>query len=358
MASRLIVCLFLLFAVFSPFHSARSQAVAEPFTIQGVDVDVTAGNANAAKAQALADGQRQAFQRLLDRLTNPKDRGRVPKADGADYVSDYAIETERASSVRYIATLTVRFNGTAVRHLLKGAGIAMIEPITHPVVVVPVFRSGGQTLIWEDGNPWRSAWVSQGKGGIVAVVVPSGSDGAVPTADQIIANDEGALSALGGRYHTGDVLVSTADLSGDGHKLEVSTAPVRGSSYTVPTVSVAAKSGETADQMLARAVREIMPSLEAQAQQLAASAGSEAKDAISAIVPVGGLADWLWVRDRLSRGGQVKSWELVSLTRTEAAVVLRLSGETDKAQAALARAGLDLQFGDGFWVLKAATAKR
>ena len=64
------------------------------------------------------------------------------------------------------------------------------------------------------------------------------------------------------------------------------------------------------------------------------------------------------VRDRLSRGGVVRSWELVSLTRSEAALVLHLAAEPDKSRTALAGLGFDLQFSDGFWLLKSVTGKR
>ena len=262
MASRLVTCVFILFAAFLSSPPVRAQVTAEPFTIHGVEVDVTASSANAAKEQAIADGQRQAFQSLLERLTNPADRGRLPKVDGADYDSDYSIESERASAVRYIATLNVRFNAAAVRKLLKTAAVTMIEPVVHPVVVIPVWRNNGQVVVWEDGNPWRAAWQSQGKGGLVAIVVPTAADGALPSVEQVIAADDTELGALGGRYHTSEVLVMTADLSGDGHKVEVTAAVTRGAPFTVDAVSLTAKSGETTDQMLGRAVRDLMQSIE------------------------------------------------------------------------------------------------
>ena len=352
MASRLVVCLFVFFAQFFALGAARAEALAEPFTVRGVDVDVTARSANEAKELAIADGQRQAFQSLLDRLAAPKDRSRLPKADGADYVSDYAIQAERASAVRYIASLDVRFNPAAVRRLFKNANIPMVEPVVHPVVVIPVFSANGQQSVWDDASPWRAAWLSQGKGGLVAIVVPVAADGALPAPEQILAGSEADLLALGGRYHTSEVVSVLADLSGDGHKLEITATAVRGAPFDLPPVTITAKSGETPDQMMARAVRDMVQMMEKQVRQNVALAGTGAQEGLSVIVPLSGLDEWVSVRDRFSRGGVVRSWELVSLTRKEAAIVLFLGAEPDKARAALTNLGFDLQAGEGFWLLK------
>ncbi len=358
MASRLFLCVFIVCAAFLSIRPAWSQAVSEPFLILGVDVDVTAASSNAAKDQAIADGQRQAFQRLIERLVPLKDRGKLPKADGTDYVADYSIENERSSKVRYIATLDVRFNGQAVRKLLKGAGIAMIEPISRPVVVVPVLRQSGQTVMAEDNNPWRAAWASHAKGGLLTVILPNAADLGGLDGDALASGDAASLSSLATRYHTAEVLEVTADLAGDGHKVEVSTKGVKGASLAIDLQSYAAKSGETVDQLMARVVRECVQTLEGQARQNAETASTAPIDALSVIVPVSGLEEWVGIRDRLSRIGLLRAWNLVSLTRSEAAVVLHLAGDVDKVKAAFLTAGLELQPGDGFWMLKPATAKR
>jgi hypothetical protein len=129
-----------------PSGPSAAAALVDPYTVGGVDVDVTSASATAAKDQAITQGSRKAFQTLIERLVAPGDRARVPNVDGADYVSDYAIGQERASRVRYIAALTVHFNAGAVRKLLRANNIAIIERTVHPIVVLPVFRSGGKSV--------------------------------------------------------------------------------------------------------------------------------------------------------------------------------------------------------------------
>jgi hypothetical protein len=73
---------------------------------------------------------------------------------------------------------------------------------------------------------------------------------------------------------------------------------------------------------------------------------------LAVIAPLSGLGDWLSLRERLGRVPQVRRWEIVSLTRDEAALSLHVVGETEQVRAALASAGLTLEQVGGFWTLR------
>lgn len=368
MASRVLPLLFILIIVVfgldataaPPSGPSAAAALVDPYTVGGVDVDVTAASATAAKDQAIAQGSRQAFQTLIERLTAPKDRARLPKVDGVDYVSDYAIDQERASRVRYIAALTVHFNAGAVRKLLRANNIAIIERTVHPIVVLPVFRSGGKSVLWEDPNPWRTQWSQAGTASVVALFVPG--DAQQISTDQALAGDGTALGALGGRYHTADVLVLVAEVSGDGHKVDVSAIVAPGAvKPPFDTLNYTAKGGETPDQLLARAARDVARAIDAQFRQAVETDVPQgaSDDSLWALVSITGLDDWVGIRERLGRGGGVvRSWELLSLTRTEAAVVLHVGTDMDQVKAALAQAGLELAQGEGYLTLRTLPPRR
>ena len=330
----------------------------DPFQVRDIAVDVTAANVGAAKEQALVEAQRRGFQTLLERLTGPNDRGRLPATvDGRDFVSDYAIDDEHSSRVRYVATLSVRYNPTAVRRLLRGANITIIEPVSRTVVVLPVWRMAGQSVLWEDPNPWRQVWLEQGTGTLVTTVVPD-ADGPLPSGEQAVGLDPTAFAALGGRYHTMDVMVAQAELSGDGRKLDVALSSLPGVARPFDQISYAAKSGETPGQLEARAVRDVVQQLEAMARSRQANTQATADDTMSVIAKIDGLDNWLAFREHLERVGLVRSWELVSLTRTEAALILHMNGDPEKTRNALGAAGLDVQPGEGYWTMTVATERK
>ena len=352
----LLVVLALLVGAGGP--PAWAQSALDVFTIHGVAVDVTADNGNAAKEQALADGQRQAFQQLLERLTAPADRAKLPKADGPDYVRSFSIDDEHMSSVRYIATLTVRFNPAAVRKLLRDAGVPFTDTLGRPVVVVPVLKTEGRTILWDDPNPWRAAWTALNGGGLVPLVVPPGEVEDVQTLspEQALAADPGQLAAEGARWQTTEVLVALASLAPNGKRLDVSLSALPGTPKPFDSVAYDLQTGETTDQMMVRAARDVSRALDAAYKQDAALQTGQT-EALSAIVPLSGLDDWLAVRAGLARVPQIRSYEVVSLSKTEAALVLHTVGGHDRVKAALADAGLSMDWTDNYWTLRMA-AKR
>lgn len=354
----LLLVLWMLLPVVAP---ANAQSVADAFTVRGVDVDVTAANPQTAKDQAIAEGQRQAFSLLLERLTAPADHARLPKVDGTQYVRDFSVQSERSSSTRYIATLTVRFSPSAVRKLLQGAGIAYAEPRNRALVVVPVFKSAptAKPVLWDDPNPWRSAWTNLGGGGLVPVVVPTGdlTDVQTITAEQALAGNAEAMQSLGARWRTSDIMVVAAALTPGGKALDVTVIASPGAPKPFDSIAYQMGETETVEAMMARAVRDIDRAVDTVFKQPNLLQFDRAAS-LSTMVPLAGMDDWLAVRERLGRVAQVRRWELVSLSKAEAALVLHTVGEPEQLKGAMVNAGLQLDWGDGFWIIRPVGPRR
>lgn len=351
---RALLLLPVLWLAAAAVQPAAAQAVGDAFSVRGIDVDVTASSPQAARDQAIAEAQNRAFRLLLERLTQPADHARLPKADGTQYVRDFSVEAERGSSTRYIATLSVRFNPAAVRKLLQGANIAYAEPRNRVLVVVPVFKpAGGRPVLWDDPNPWRTAWASLGGGGLVPVVVPTGELADVQTisAEQALAGSPEAMQSMGARWRTSDVMVAVAAPSANGKGIDVTLIGSPGAPRPFDSISYALNEGESFEALLTRAVRDIDRGIDTVFKQPNLLQFDRAAT-LSALVPLTGIEDWVAVRDRLGRVAQVRRWELVSLSKAEAALVLHTVGEQDQVNAALANAGLRLDWGDGYWIMR------
>ncbi|WP_239988729.1 DUF2066 domain-containing protein [Paramagnetospirillum kuznetsovii] len=327
---------------------------ADAFAVRGLEVDVTAGSVAAAKEQAMAEAERAGFRRLLERLTQTADHAKLPNADALQYVRDVAIEHERSSAVRYIASLTVRYNQNAVKKLLRDAGLKYAEPRPRPVVVVPVFKAqgAGRSALWDDPNPWRAAWVGQGTGALVPLAVPTGDTADIATLgpEKALANDPEALGALGARFRTGDVLVAAAAVNSAGTGLDVALTGLPGvlKPFDVKTYSLAEGGLEAG---LRAAVADIAQGLDATYKQGNLLAFDRAAT-MAAMVPLRGMDDWLAVRDRLGRVPLVRRWEIISLSREEAALVLHTVGEPEQVKSTLGAAGLSMDWSDGYWTMR------
>ncbi|KIL98470.1 hypothetical protein CCC_03753 [Paramagnetospirillum magnetotacticum MS-1] len=352
MSSRGLRLAWLVLGLFLTIPGAAWAA--DAFAVHGLEVDVTAQGVAAAKEQAMNEAQRTGFRRLLERLTMPADHARLPSADAIQYVRDVAIEYERSSAVRYIASLTVRYNPVAVKKLLRDANIKYAEPRPRPVVIVPVFRpiGAGRALLWEEGNPWRAAWAGQGSGALVPLVIPASDMADVPLVpvEKALAGDVESLSALGARFRTPDVLVMTAMVNGAANTVEVTATGMPGVMKPFDTRSYPIGEAGT-DAALRRAVAEAAQTLDSAYKQSNLLSFDRAAS-MAAMVPLKGLDDWVAVRERLGRVTLVRRWEIVSLSREEAAIMLYTVGEPEQVKTTLAAAGLQMDWNDGYWVMR------
>ena len=351
--------LFFFLLAWSP---ARAQNL-DPFSVRNVQEDIHDENLSQARNRALLAGQRDAFQTLMQRLTAQADWPRLPQPSDSelqDLVLDVGIDQEKRSAVRTLVTLSVRFKPDAIRRLLRGAGIAYADWRGRPVMVLPVWRTDAGPVLAEAPNPWRDLWRSGAVQGLVPLAVASAEqiDG-VATAAQAAAAGPDLLADLGQRLNSQDVLVLVVALQ----KPEAAPArldltvigagPVGGmvAAATGGGRSYTAEAGETPDQMLRRAADDI-----ARTADDGWKAGNllqfDRSAALTVMIPLTGLDDWLGVRDKLARSTPVRSYEVAALARTEAALVLHYVGEQAQLESVLMQNGLVLTWEDDHWVLR------
>ncbi|ANP44758.1 DUF2066 domain-containing protein [Candidatus Viadribacter manganicus] len=181
--------------------AASAQGRDNVYAVAGVHVDETAANAAAAQQAGLAAAQRAGFERLVRRLTIPDEltaRG-VPQVETATLdrlVSSVDVEQERRSGTRYIGRLTVRFDPSGVRTLLRQFNLTVVDTRTAPVLVAPLVVTGTSE---EMTALWREVWATGGFGDelVPLATAPEGLQGAPAWATaQPFAQSAAAASAL------------------------------------------------------------------------------------------------------------------------------------------------------------------
>jgi hypothetical protein len=354
-------CILLAFALallaLGPVRAAGERDV---FSVS-VPVDATAANANAARDAARADGQRRAYQMLLDRLTLAADRGRLPPPNDAllnELVSGFEVAKERVSGVRYLADYTFHFQPDAVRRLLRDAGAPFAETRSKPVVVLAVSQSDAGTVLWEDPNPWRDAWAKRPpRAGLVPLVIPYGdlADVQAIDADAALHGDADRLQAISQHYGGADVLVTGAKLAaaGDRSALAVSSTRFSVASGIAPQQwdkSYAAAAGESDADLLADGVNGTAQQLE-DSWKAANILDFRHTGTMNVRVPVDDLPGWIAIRDRLAGIPAIQRSDLVALGRGEAHLAIHYYGDPDQLRLALAQRDLALTGSDPDWVL-------
>jgi hypothetical protein len=106
-----------------------------------VSVDVTATTVTEARERAFTDGRINALRVVLLRLVSQADVARLPQPAADDVIQmvlEFSLANEHTSAVRYLADMTVRFNPTAVRALLRAAHVSFTEAVSRPMVLLPL----------------------------------------------------------------------------------------------------------------------------------------------------------------------------------------------------------------------------
>lgn len=331
------------------FGAAPLGASSDVFTVRGIEVDVTAETAAAARETALAEGHVLAFGRLLARLLPRNQLTRVRQFKSSEivqFVQDFEVADERRSDVRYLASLTFRFKPGPLRAMLRQDGLLYAETRSKPVLVLPVYGAAGEAALWDETNSWWSAWAGRRPGDwLVPLRMPLGDLGDISTidAEQTLAGDSERLSRLAARYGTEDIVITQAVLRGDPEAgqavLQVGTSRLGVQGHQTIIENYRQEPGEMLDDVFARAADAVDSALqESWKQRNLLRSGTE--QTISATVPVRGLDDLLEVKRRLRGVAPVLRSELLSLSRDKSEFEITFVG--DERQLVLAMAQIDL----------------
>lgn len=342
---------FLLFTMSVPQHVARA---ADIFTVTDIRVDERASDEVSAKSSAIAKGQREALQRLLERMTLRADHGRLPVVTDevvSAALRDYAVSDERFGGGRYLATLLVRFKQEEVRNLLRQAAIPFAEVQSRPNLLLPVYQNAGSVILWDEPNPWFDTWLGRElPTGLVPLVLPLRdlTDISEISADQALAGETGRLQAIADKYDAFGTIVAAVQPSVDPvtnvPTLEVAMTthlPAEPSRVATRTVRGTPEEGE--DALLSRAADELVVELEeAWKRDNLEQPGSQQQ--IRVVVPISRLSQWLDVKRKMSSVPSVKELAVARLSVREAEVNVTFLGQPDQLRRALALKDLDMTY--------------
>ena len=339
----------------------RAASIEAAFAVTGVAVDVTAENAEAARTQALAEGQRRALRRLLVRLTPAADHDRLPSpSDPAitELVRGFEVAGERVGPDRYIASLTFHFKPAEVGALLRRRGIPYAAAASEPVVVVPLFQDADGLMLWEDGNPWRLAWASlPPSDSLMPVVVPFGelADMEIISAQQARMGEPERFENLAARYGAGEAIAIDAVVTGKvtqaAPTVSVSVRHVGSDGIRVGGGTYTGMAWDTLDTVLAVAAKATRDQLESEWKS-ANLLRFDRESRLVVDIPITGFADWLDIRARLGGLALLRKLEVAALSPRFARAILHYLGDEEQLASALGRDNLTLTREADLWILR------
>lgn len=355
---------FLVLGLFFLAPQAFAQEDMPVYRVADVIVDVTSGNAALARETAIVQAQRQAFLQLMERLgaSAPVNTG---GGDIAAFVQSFEIQKEHAAGLRYLGTFTVQFKPDLVRNYLTQKGITFVEARPEPVVVLPILRSKGKDILWEDVTPWHTAWSEKAKNaGLVPLIMPQADldDIAKIGAVEALNGTGSNLQTIMQKYQASGVIVALlqADLDLPEGKSEAvidiyrydndakAMEPIH---IKLPSITSAKAVPDALTKGVALAAAHVERGWR---QSNKAPTGPSAFLAVDAEVPT--LAAWAQMRNRLKNISAVAGSHVVTMTRGLVHAEIEYRGDLGALQTALTEQDLILtQKQDGSWTLSDST---
>lgn len=182
--------------------------------ILGVDVDVSAPNAEAARNEGWRRAQALGWRMLWARTHNRplSEAPSLPDSTLSGIVSGIIIEQEQIGPNRYIARLGVMFDRARTGQLL---GVSGEIARSAPLLVIPVMTTGGSAYSFEYRNDWQRAWAQfRTAGSPIDYVRTAGSgiDPLVLNQAQAGRRGRGWWRMLLDQYGAADIIVAEVDL--------------------------------------------------------------------------------------------------------------------------------------------------
>ncbi len=327
------------------FLTIAPASAADLYRVAGVAVDGRGKSAKAAKAAAIAKGQKAALGRLLQRLTLRRDRKRLPTAKGKALdalVKSHEVENQRAGSRRYRGRLAFVFHPAKVRSLLRKAGVSFVETGSKPVLVLAVWQKGDLPVLWDDPNPWRDSWRHLSHKGLVEYLRPGGSlkDVRAVSAEQALKLDAAALAAIAQSYGASTVLVAQAAVKG-------ATAEILVRRYNTVTGKprlVGRYQSGISEAALSKTAAKIATEYE-ESWKTANIVPAGATSTLTVRAPLRGLSYWVRLRDGLRQVRLIRRQRIVSLTPAMAVIQLGHAGGVRQLTEALRQNDIELRKG-------------
>ncbi len=348
--STILAGLLLLAVLFIAPVSAKADAL---FDVRDIRVDARARSASEARVKALAQGQTQAFGRLLKRITRTQDWPVLPnpsEMNVPDYVLNFRVEDEKSSNRRYLASMSVRFDSERVLTLLRSLNIPYIEAQAKPALVIPLLKDASGYRLWDD-NWWRQSWSEPDLINVPApIVLPRGEDEdiAALNVEDVLLGDTKSMAALAARYNANAVIVVHA-VTTEKNRLDVTIYQY--SSFGSRLFVRNFKTGDDPSVLGSEVAAKILAEFSAEwKNQAVVQADQQASFTLAA--DYDRMSAWLTMLDKLKAASFVKDLELHVLSSRGAVISISYTGSVDQLAANLAQSDLILIENETGWRLR------
>lgn len=321
------------------------------YTVKNVKIDITAKSAVQAREQAFKQAQRKAFMTLLNRIVSGEDISQFNEFDDqyiGSLVQDFEITSEKTSNVRYIGTYTFRFSQQALQELLNNNNLAYTDVSSKPILILPFYHNGSQTIIWDQDNPWMNAWNKQDSyQGLVPMIVPVGD--LMDTADiqnnQALSYNQDNLRSMISRYEAGEALIAMAlpQFKTGGSTPDTLDIMLYRTDRNTPELAakITVQAGKSSKDIFSQAVIQTQAKLQQDWKQRTTTSSAQSNN-LKVRAAFKSMHQWVETHQALKKVQGVHSVKVLSLTPDHAIITMSFNGSESRLRLALAQSDISL----------------
>lgn len=135
---------------------ATNVLSANLYQIENVPVAAEVDNAIEARDIAIANGQVDAFWRMVRKMVKSDDLIKIPllgQNEVVNFVQNVSLADEKTTATKYMAMLTVNFKPRAVQDFLAENQVPFLVQAPPSALIIPVYRQGESISLVEADSP-------------------------------------------------------------------------------------------------------------------------------------------------------------------------------------------------------------
>jgi len=337
--------------------------------IGGITVNVKSDSGLKARELAIAEARRKAFIEITQGNSafeyDLKSRG-MPSDEALENAADtFEIEKEKISPKQYIGTLSITFSDQGLRKLLQGRhtqdstapntapnqvsdadetqennSTKADAALTKDVILVPVYLTSDESLMWDTKNPWHQFWQQASQEDVLKTRVPLGDvqDIMSVSIEDIMTNRSQRVQGLLERYGKKALVVAILKrVSFEHNELEL-TVKLFHDGRLMFSGDPLFVEGETLEEAFTKARIKLIKVLQDQ-NSSTAQTKNVGLQTYHVTASFNSFEQWQQIRRGLKIGA-VQVFSVASLSRTYAKIVIKSALPFHDLMGELARRGL------------------
>lgn len=318
-----------------------------------ISVDVTAENASVARERAMTAANRQAYTTVAKRVTTAEGVNKLNELNDAqilNFIKEVSVISEKASDVRYMATLNVAINEHILKTYMQENDIPFVISSIANVLIIPTFREfkTDAPMLWEAGNLWRKAWEQNPRtiGSAKFFSIPAnGSNYAALDAERALSLNGMALDKIAFINNTKDIYVADATYNG------IEGLNITLYSYQNGKEETISVTGDRSPQLFTDAINKISDHIYNQIKTQNV-VDRQNKSEITVLYSYAYLKDWLMLEKQLKEIAYINSITTSAVGSGRVQFKITFIGDFDKLQEALRNKYYNLKNAGDFYIIE------